>query len=333
MFDSLAGASGIVLAVSGGPDSTALMHLAATWRPAGMPMRVATVDHGLRPEAAGEAQGVVAAASRLDLPGAVLRWDGAKPDRRLQERARAARYDLLLGFARDVGASHLVTAHTLDDQAETLLMRLAAGSGPTGLAGMRALSRRGGLVLARPLLGLRKSALVALCRERDWPFFEDPANGDTRFARARWRQLAPVLAAEGLTAERLGHLAARLARAEAALDHSVASVVRACARDANRASRRFAAQLLDQPDELVLRILQSALRSAAPQAAPRLNRLEHLLAAIRQARSENRRLRRSLQGCTVTLDPGGGLTICVEPPRRSSQPRGSNVSPSLNAKP
>ena len=327
MFGSLDGASGIVLAVSGGPDSTALLHLASAWRPASVPVWVATVDHGLRPQAAEEAQAVATTASRLGLPAAVLRWGGPKPDRGLQRHARKARYDLLLGFAREVGASHLVTAHTLDDQAETMLMRLAAGSGPAGLAGMRTLSRRDDVLLARPLLGLRKAVLVALCRERGWPFVEDPANHDPRFARSRWRRLAPALAAEGLTADRLGHLAARLDRIEQALETCVARTTQECMQDADATSRRFDAKLLTQPDELVLRMLQAALRAVAPRGTPRLNRLEHLGAALRQAHSDGLALRRTLQGCTVSLDRKGGIAICVEPPRHRGRHPSATFQP------
>src|SRR5690606_4990568 len=118
------------------------------------------------------------------------------------EAARDARYRLLIQCAREEGASHLVTAHTLDDQAETVLIRLARGSGLAGLAGMRAERDREGIRHARPLLASPKAALLDLCREQGWPFVEDPSNLDPRFARARWRRIMPLLAEEGLTAER-----------------------------------------------------------------------------------------------------------------------------------
>ena len=296
------------------------MHLAAAWRPTGLPMHVATVDHGLRPEARREAEAVMAAAAQLGLPAALLTWDGPKPARRLQERARTARYDLLAGFARETEASHIVTAHTLDDQGETLLMRLAAGSGPAGLAGMRALTRRGEHLLARPLLGIRKATLVALCQQRGWSYVADPANADARFARARWRQLTPLLAAEGATAERLGQLAARLARAETALRACADTVAHGSARTSPSGTRRFAAELFEQPDELVLRVLDAALGSVGSGVPPRLARLERLLDTLRLAHREHQPVRRTLRGCCVTLDVAGCLTIAPEPPRRRGRP-------------
>lgn len=316
LFGSLGAARGLVLAVSGGPDSTALMHLAAAWQPPGLPMHVATVDHGLRPEARHEAEAVMAAAARLGLPATLLTWDGPKPERRLQERARAARYDLLAGFAGETDASHIVTAHTLDDQGETLLMRLAAGSGPAGLAGMRALTRRGEHLLARPLLGIRKATLVALCQERGWSYAEDPGNADARFARARWRQLAPLLAAEGMTPERLGQLAARLARAETALRACAEAAARGSARTSPQGTRSFAAELFEEPDDLVLRVIDAALATMGSGVPPRLARLERLLGMLRQALRNRQPVRRTLRGCCVTLDDAGCLAIAPEPPRR-----------------
>jgi tRNA(Ile)-lysidine synthase len=312
----LCGARGLVLAVSGGPDSTALMHLAAEWRRAQLvPVSVATVDHGLQPGSAAVAARVVDRAASLGLPGVVLHWEGDKPRTGLQSAARVARYALLTSHAARVEASHLVTAHTEDDQAETVLIRLAAGSGLAGLAGMRATASLNGLVLARPLLGVTKAALVALCRENGWPFVEDMANSDPRFARARWRELAPILAAEGLTARRLARLAARVARAEEALAGVVAAAAGRC-RVCDEPDRRSfdAAALLGEADEIALRVLGQALETVGGRPV-RLHRLERLLAALREGNRHGRRLGRTLQGCKVEL-AAGALTIHPEAPRR-----------------
>jgi len=213
------GASAL-LAVSGGPDSVALMRLFA--RLARQRLRcdveVATVDHGLRPASRGEAETVGVWARECGFTHAILPWEGEKPSSRIQERARAARYALLAARARKIDAGTLVTAHTLDDQAETVLMRMAHGSGLSGLAAMRALTRRDGLALARPFLSLAKARLVATCEANAWPYLLDPSNTDPRFARARLRKLRAALAAEGLTASRLAKLAERAASAEEALE-------------------------------------------------------------------------------------------------------------------
>jgi len=137
----------IVLAVSGGPDSIALMWLAARWRRSmrrGPRLIAVTVDHGLRPEAAREARDVKRLATELDLSHRTLRWSGVKPKTGLPAAARAARYRLLAKAARAGGARHILTAHTRDDQAETLLMRMLRGSGIAGLAAMARESERDG---------------------------------------------------------------------------------------------------------------------------------------------------------------------------------------------
>ncbi|HEU5017174.1 MAG TPA: tRNA lysidine(34) synthetase TilS [Pseudolabrys sp.] len=140
LFNHLASLPALVLAVSGGPDSTALMLLAARWAQSGKrkPKLVAvTIDHGLRPESKREALAVKRLARALGIEHRILRWIGKKPATGLQEAARLARYRLLADAARKVGTGAILTAHTLDDQAETVLMRLARGSGITGLGAMR----------------------------------------------------------------------------------------------------------------------------------------------------------------------------------------------------
>ncbi len=132
--------SGLLLAVSGGPDSTALLVLAARWLKTlrKKPKLVAvTVDHGLRPESRREAADVARLARRLGIPHRIVRWKGRKPKTGLQQAARRARYQLLAAAAQRAGVEHIVTAHTLDDQAETVLIRMARGSGITGLSAMR----------------------------------------------------------------------------------------------------------------------------------------------------------------------------------------------------
>ena len=117
-------------------------------------------------------------------------WTGPKPATGIQEAARKVRYRLLVAAAKQAGCTHLVTGHTLDDQAETVLMRLAAGTGLTGLAGMRAAIDRDGIRHVRPLLDVRKAALVDACRREGWPFVEDPSNADERLGPGALAQAA-----------------------------------------------------------------------------------------------------------------------------------------------
>ncbi|MCC6920721.1 MAG: tRNA lysidine(34) synthetase TilS [Alphaproteobacteria bacterium] len=180
----------------------ALMRLAAGLKPL-----VFTVDHGLRPESAGEAAEVGAWARALGLPHEILRWEGEKPKAGIQEAARAARYRLMTEAAGRAGARSLLTGHTLDDQIETVVMRAARGSGRMGLAGMPSQSEIGeGIRLVRPLLATRKAALVAWLEGLGQAFVVDPSNADRRFDRARLRgqgldvPLAEIVAAQAARA-------------------------------------------------------------------------------------------------------------------------------------
>ena len=164
-------------------------------------IEAATVDHGLRPESAEEAKAVAALCARLGVAHRILQWKGAKPVSRLQERAREARYRLLVDHAKAIGADALLTAHHADDQAETVLFRLLRGSGVAGLRGMELTTTRDGMTIARPLIGLKKRDLIAFARARGAPFVDDPSNADPRFARTRLRALLAQLGEEGLDAE------------------------------------------------------------------------------------------------------------------------------------
>jgi tRNA(Ile)-lysidine synthase len=281
-------------------------------------LHAATVDHGLRPEAAGEAAAVAALCAQLGVGHAILRWEGAKPESGLQAEARGARYGLLAGEARRRGGATLVTAHTLDDQAETVLMRLSHGSGPAGLAGMRRRGMVEGVVLARPLLGFPKARLVATAQARGLDFVADPSNGDRRFERVRWRQAMPALAEQGLTAERLGRLAERLARLDEAAERRARDVLEQVTLPAEGAVRLRFSALAAEPEEIVLRVLALALDAAAPAcpAYGRLERLEDCGAALTAAAQAGLGLRRTLSACVVSLGRDGVLTLTGEGRRR-----------------
>lgn len=321
-FDGLAAEAGLLVAVSGGPDSVALLSLLSDWAkaPGRPPLHAATVDHGLRPAAAAEAEKVGELCARHGVPHATLRWTGPKPASGIQDAARRARYDLLAAEAERCGCTVIVTAHTLDDQAETLLMRLAHGSGPAGLTGMQPRTRRGSVDIARPLLGVGKSRLIATVEARGLPFIHDPSNADPRFERVRWRALAPLLAEQGLDAGRLGLLAARMARQDEALSRRASDVLaeRLLPPLVAGEVRLAFGPLAEEPEEIVLRVLARALDDMAPASENygRLERLESCGAALLAARRAGGRLQRTLSGCILTLDRTGVLTLCREGPRR-----------------
>lgn len=216
-FAPLLGERHAALAVSGGCDSTALMHLASRWARTnhpGLTLSVLTVDHGLRAEAAGEAEQVARWAAALGLAHHTLRWTvDARPESGLQAKARAARYGLMASWCRQAGAGMLLTAHTLDDQAETVLMRLARTTSPESLTAIRPRGAWGELPLLRPLLATRRHALRSYLMGLGQAWIEDPSNADTRFERVRTRQALALAGTNVVTPERLAGLAAKSARA------------------------------------------------------------------------------------------------------------------------
>jgi tRNA(Ile)-lysidine synthase len=318
LFAPLAEAKGLLLAVSGGPDSTALMIMAAEWakRPGRPKVDVATIDHGLRPEAHLEAEAVAAHARRRGLVHHLIEWPGEKPKTRLQERAREARYRLLAEKALAIGADHIVTAHHADDQNETILFRLLRGSGIAGLRGMAPFALLDGLVLARPLLGLRKAELIAYCRERGEAYFEDPSNEDPRFARTRLRRLAALLAEEGFGPDE----AARLSRRAARMEEAVARATQATAARLKLESNgpQDARALFAEPQEIALRLLKDALHRAggAKAAAIRLEQIEALADALQDKLASGEAHGATLGGLKLRLSAKGYLTIDRAPPRR-----------------
>jgi tRNA(Ile)-lysidine synthase len=339
LFADWKGAPAIILAVSGGPDSIALMWLAARWRRAlarGPRLIAVTVDHGLRAEAAAEARDVKRLARLLDLPHRTMRWTGAKPTTGLPAAARGARYRLLAQAARASGATHILTAHTRDDQAETLLMRLVRGSGIAGLAAMARVTEREGVLLARPFLNVSKSQLVATLTRAKVGFADDPTNRDPRFTRPRIRTVMPVLAAEGGDARNLARLATRLARANAAVEVLVDGAERYLAlRDRGAsASGTVEAKTFDansfaaMPEEIRLRLLLRAIDRFGHEGPAELGKVEALLSALDQAVAEStggRRprpksrlepsLKQTLAGALVSLTDGR-IRIAPAPPRR-----------------
>jgi tRNA(Ile)-lysidine synthase len=340
LFADWKSAPALLLAVSGGPDSIALMWLAARWRSAlarGPRLVAVTVDHGLRTEAAREAREVKRLARALDLEHRTLRWTGQKPKSGLPAAARSARYRLLAEAARKNGATHILTAHTRDDQAETLLMRMLRGSGIAGLAAMARETERGGVVLARPFLDVSKAQLIATLAKAKLAFADDPTNRDVSFTRPRLRALMPALAAEGGDPRNLARLAARLARANAAVEVLTDGAARYLAlsdRDAPHSgfdARTFDANAFAaMPEEIRLRLLKRAIDRFGHEGPAELGKVEALLAALDQAvaeRSGGRRpklnqsgfkqqkLKQTLAGALVSL-VGDRIRVEPAPPRR-----------------
>jgi tRNA(Ile)-lysidine synthase len=326
LFADWKSAPTLVLAVSGGPDSLALMWLAARWRKSlksGPELAAVTIDHGLRPESAREAREVKRLAGTLGLPHRTLRWRGDKPTAGIQAAARDARYRLLARAAKTHGATHVMTGHSRDDQAETVLMRLSRGSGIAGLAAMARETVHDGAIVARPLLDIPKARLIATLTKARIGFALDPSNADPRFTRPRFRELMPLLAAEGCDSRNLARLAGRVARADAALELLTDGAERFLALRSGHPARPGwdAAAFAALSAEIRIRLLLRALARVGHEGRPELGKVEALVSALESAAakpgSPGRRisLKQTLAGALVTLS-GDRLLIAAAPPRR-----------------
>ncbi|HEV7369741.1 tRNA lysidine(34) synthetase TilS [Arenibaculum sp.] len=301
----------LAVAVSGGADSMALCLLARDWaRARGGDVLALTVDHGLRPDSAAEARAVGAGLAALGVAHAVLEWSGPKPGTGIQEAAREARYRLIEARCRAEGILHVLLGHHLDDQAETVLLRLARGSGVDGLAGIAPVRELGACRLLRPLLGVPGARLRATLEARGLPWIEDPSNGSARFARARLRAAAGLLRREGLGPEALSATARRCARARSALERAAAGLLAEAA-----VLRPEGWALLERDslgraaEEVALRALAGVLGAVGGSGRPiRLDRLERLRAALLDGPAKAR----TAAGCLVR-DWRGRVLVCREP--------------------
>jgi tRNA(Ile)-lysidine synthase len=306
--DILSDAGKIAVGVSGGPDSMALAWLLAGWtkKNSGPDIHILCVDHGLRPESAGEAHLVARQADRWPhVQYKTLRWKKAQnPKTRIQEQARKARYALMAEYCRKKKIRHLFLAHHMDDQAETFLFRLAKGSGLDGLAAMKPVQvYEDGMSLLRPLLSVPKQRLLATCRKNRIAYAEDPSNDSVAYARVRMRRAWPAFEAEGLSAKRLAATARRVDRAREALEHMAMALYDDALREKHKDSLVFDSYiLLKAPEELVFRALIKAVKTLRPgrSYAPRMEKLEDLLADLRNMETPFRK--RTLGGIVFVRD-------------------------------
>lgn len=280
------------LAVSGGGDSLALLLAVLDL---GGQVTVASVNHGLRPEAADECALVARICADHGVPHRVLHWTGWDGIGNLQDQARRARYRLLADWARAVGVADVALGHTADDQAETVIMALARGAGVDGLAGMAATTIKHDIRFHRPLLDASRADLRRYLRAAGQVWCDDPGNGDTAYERIRIRQAAAALAGLGLTPQALGQVARRMADAAEALgrqqDASAASML------AQQGDMLITCDLAglsaEQARRLVLAGMGWVNRALTPPRRDEQTRLVHQLRAHRPA---------TLGGCRFSFD-------------------------------
>ena len=290
----------IGVAVSGGGDSMAALHLLHHLAPqTGWHVHAVTVDHGLRPESAAEATFVAEICAGLGVPHEIVKWTGWNSKGNLQDQARRARYRLVSDWASRHELTHIVLGHTVDDQAETFLMRLARSSGVDGLAGMRARWTADGHIWSRPFLFATRQDLREYLIRRKLSWIDDPSNEDTRFDRVKARKTLAMLAPLGITQGTLSDVAGHLTSARDALTHTASEF-------AGQHCEIHGGDLLIQRDPLInlpydlfRRVTIGAFRwMTGADYAPRAQTLENLHGTI----VSNGRPR-TLARCRITTSP------------------------------
>ena len=318
LFAPLEAYSHLVVAVSGGSDSICLMLLANQWRErckAAPRLSVLTVDHGLRTQSRNEAEQVAGWARAVGLDHATLRWTKPKPMSGVQDAARRARYQLMSEWCAGNGAQGIVTGHTLDDQAETVMMRLARGSGVDGLSGMSQSSSEPWCVL-RPLLTVTRARLQASLRAMNHSWIDDPGNDDEGFERIRVRKVLRDLQFLGLGADAIGLSARRLSRVRSALNHYVSELAsRAVTLDDDGKVLIDLALLANAPEELQIRLLSDTIRQVGGHEYPRLAAVERIVEWICDGPGRAK----TLGGCRISRRKRE-IVVAREPGRRANEP-------------
>ena len=316
IFAPVADLPAIGLAVSGGADSLALLLLAQRWaagRQVAPRLQVYSVDHGLRPEAASEVAMVLALAQSFDVPAAGLVWRGNKPQAGVQEAARIARYRLMSAAMAADGVPVLLTAHHRQDQAETVLMRLAHGSGIEGLRGMAPMAQVEGVRVYRPLLDADPADLRAIVAEAGLTPAMDPSNTDTHYERVRWRNAMPQLAELGLDGPTLARFAQRMGEADAAIAQMAESYFEALVTlDGFGSARIGHAELAALSPAIAVRVLSRVLNIVGGRQKPRalglVERIQQNLASGGLSKAV------TAHGCVVRTK-GDAVVIAREPGR------------------
>ncbi|MCL2758515.1 MAG: tRNA lysidine(34) synthetase TilS [Alphaproteobacteria bacterium] len=258
----------IAVAVSGGADSMALLHMCRD-----LDATVLHVDHGLRAAAKKDSAFVAAAAKELNLSCVILQWTGKKPKTGVEAAARDARYDLLLKWCRDNDVGHLFVAHNADDQIETFLMNLGRGSGVYGLAAMPDSQSRRGVTVVRPLLDTPRRDLEKYCADNGIKFIHDEMNDDENFTRVKIRKNRHVLCDRlGISDERILTAIENLGRVRDMLEDNVGGLVKDVL--AGGRAKFSESRLSGMPDELRLKFLSRLFQILGNTAyGPRLEKI------------------------------------------------------------
>lgn len=313
---AIGGSRKIAVALSGGGDSMALACLLKQWCDSNEKKMVALiVDHGLRTASKHEAKQVGQWMTDLNVEHRILSWEGDKPSSNIQNEARSARYRLLGNWCVENRIENLFVAHHQDDQAETFLIRLFRGSGVDGLSAMDKstplpINAEYNVVLHRPLLDVPKARLTTYLRSVNKSWIEDPSNRQKKFTRIKVRDLLSSSSIDGLNAERMAMTADRMSRVKSLLDELTAKV-----ESQYLSFYRLGYAVLDPVfcheihEELALRLLSNCLKKVSGRHyAPRLNKLENLLANLKQGDFTGQ----TLSGAVLFQNGDGKICICRE---------------------
>lgn len=299
-FDLFEGLPSIAAALSGGADSTALTHMLCDWaKGRNVTIHALIVDHGLRPESAGEAEKTFAQAKTWpNCTPVILKWQGDKPETGLMAAARDARYTLIQDYCHTHAIPALTTGHHADDQVETFFIRLSKGSGLDGLSAMQPTKQLGDdLVLVRPLLDLTHQDLMTYCRDHALEWVEDAGNQNMDFERNRLRNF---LAEEGLDHTRITTLMQRLNRARQALDMLCDHVMEDALLEGESHGYDWA-YLSPYGMEILTRIIIRAIMDITGQSRHKL-RLARIEALCDQMLRDGHMKTHSLHHCLITLN-------------------------------
>ena len=277
----------IAVAVSGGGDSLALTLLLSAWaKTHNIKLHALTVDHGLRPESASEAKTVSKIVKPFGITHKILKWEGDKPTTKIQESARDARYQLMADYCTHQKIKYLFVAHHGQDQMETILFRMAKGTGLDGLAGMQPVHiLDNGLTLLRPLLSVSHSQLLETLKSHHIDWIEDPSNQNDRYARVRIRNVIDVLEKEGLSPQRIASLSRRVTSSIDIINYLIEKEYQSLIlyKDTERIEINYNG-FLALPLEGKIRILKLVIRDLRPnhQYASRLEDIERLAEKMNQ---------------------------------------------------
>ena len=274
----------IALAVSGGPDSTAMMQIAALSKKLkNSNVTVIVVDHGLREESKNEANIVGQNAKLLGFKFKILKWDGVKPKTRIQEIARKTRYKLMTSWCKKKGIEKLFLAHHLDDQVETFLMRLGKGSGVDGLAVMNYVTEISSLKLVRPFLEIPKTRFIKILSITNLEWISDPSNFNSDYKRSRIRKILPILSKEGINSKQIGLVIKRMRSAKDALNTQTNILLKKYLSNVDNVAYFLNKELLKdvKEKEILLRVLEKIFMNISGSIyPPRRNKLENIISWI-----------------------------------------------------